>query len=145
MRHAPPLSPQAIRPSRTRIPVGGQVSCGFPSPAADHQQAELSLDELVGLGPRSSLFMLRAWGDSMQGEGIYDGDVLIVDKGATARVGNIVVAVIDGEFLVKTVAELPDGSRVLEAANPDYPPIPISEDQTLLIWGVCKWNLHQLT
>lgn len=81
----------------------------------------------------------------MQGEGIYDGDVLIVDKGATARVGNIVVAVIDGEFLVKTVAELPDGSRVLEAANPDYPPIPISEDQTLLIWGVCKWNLHQLT
>lgn len=144
MNSRSPYAPEPLQPGQLTLPVGGQVSCGFPSPAADHQQPELSLDQLVGLGPRSSLFLLRAWGDSMQGKGIYDGDVLIVDKAATAKVGNTVVAVIDGEFLVKTVAELPDGSKVLEAANPHYPPIPINQDQTLTIWGVCKWNLHRL-
>lgn len=48
----------------------GPVSCGFPSPAADYQEPDLSLDKLVGIGPTSSIFLFRAFGDSMIGAGI---------------------------------------------------------------------------
>lgn len=137
------LSPLAPGTGLT-IQVGGQVSCGFPSPAADHQQPELSLDELVGLGPRSSLFLLRAWGESMREAGIFDGDVIVVDKARTAREGDIVVAIIDSDFIIKTVGRLDDGTPALFAANPAYPAIPLGDDQSLHVWGVCVWNLHRL-
>lgn len=127
------------------LPMGGQASCGFPSPA-DHQQPELSLDELVGLGPRSSLFLARAWGVSMRDKGIFHNDVLIVDKArTTAEEGAIVVAVVDSEFLVKQVERQPDGSLALVSGNSDYPPLIFSDEQTVMIWGVCIWNLHNLT
>ncbi|KKN85089.1 hypothetical protein LCGC14_0282580 [marine sediment metagenome] len=131
--------------SDAKFKIGGKVSCGFPSPAYDHQQPELSLDQLVGLGPRSSLFILEAAGDSMRDHGIYDGDALVVDKAKEAKEGDIVVAVIDSEFLVKQVGRMADGTPALISGNAAYPPIAIGEDQSLLIWAVCTWNLHRLS
>lgn len=122
----------------------GQVSCGFPSPAADHALAELSLDELVGLSPTSSLFLMTAWGDSMQGCGIYDGDVLVVDKAREAKPNDIVVAVVGSEFVAKRLGQLDDGKRALISANPRYAPLIIDEDEGITVWGVCVWNLHRL-
>tara|TARA_R110001592_G_scaffold47952_2_gene151507 strand:+ start:1505 stop:1948 length:444 start_codon:yes stop_codon:yes gene_type:complete len=140
-----PNYPVPLAAGLTRLPVGGQVSCGFPSPAADHKQPELSLDELVGLGPRSSLFLLEAWGDSMRDHGIYNGDILIVDKAAEAKLGNIVVAIIDSEFLVKKIGKTADNRMALLSGNTDYKPIILEEDQAVDIWGVCTWNLHRHT
>lgn len=130
-------------PGRTLKQVG-QVSCGFPSPAADHALAELSLDELVGLSPTSSLFLMTAWGDSMKGVGIYDGDVLVVDKAREAKLNDIVVAVVGADFVAKRLGKLKDGRRALIAANPRYEPMLIDEEEGIHVWGVCLWNLHRL-
>lgn len=122
----------------------GQVSCGFPSPAADYQQPDLSLDQLVGISPTSSIFLFRACGDSMIQAGIHDGDILVVEKSKQARSGKIVLAIVGSEFLVKRLRKEDDGTIFLQAENPAYPPIRLGEDETLEIWGVCRSVLHNL-
>lgn len=135
-----PVNPQAVP-----LLFGGQLSCGFPSPAADYELPGLSLDELVGLTPTSSLFLFRACGQSMVGAGIFDGDVLIVDKALSAEDQHIVVAVIGAEFLVKRLLRPQAGPASLVAENSDYPPIRLGEFETLEVWGICRWVLHKLT
>lgn len=135
------LSPSA---AAQLLPVGGQASCGFPSPAADYQEPDLSLDALVGIRPTSSIFLLRAWGESMRDAGIASGDILVVDKARQAQPGNVVVAVIGAEFVVKRLGVDAEGRPLLLAENPDYPPIRLSEDEPLEVWGVCSWVLHSL-
>lgn len=127
------------------IPAAGQVSCGFPSPAADYALPDLSLDQLVGIRPASSIFLLRAWGDSMVEAGIHDGDVLVVDKARQARLGDVVVAVLSGEFVVKRLQVGAEGRPCLMAENPRYAPILLAEDEPLQVWGVCLWVLHGLS
>lgn len=105
---------------------------------------DLSLDDLVGITATSSIFLMRAWGDSMRGCGIYDTDVLVVDKGKTARPGDIIVAVIDAEFVVKRLAVDAHGQPQLLAENPDYQPIKFGDAETFEVWAVCVWVLHNL-
>lgn len=124
--------------------MGGQASCGFPSPAADYQEPDLSLDALVGIRPSSSLFLLRAWGESMREAGIHNGDILVVDKARQAQPGDVVVAVLGAEFVVKRLAVDGEGRPLLVAENPDYAPIRLCEDEPLEVWGVCRWVLHSL-
>ena len=133
-----------LTPSRAKLHYLGPVSCGFPSPAADYQQPDLSLDQLVGLSPTAPLFLFRAQGHSMSGVGIYDGDVLVVDRARQARKGSIILAVVGPEFLVKRLGESEGGRALLIAENPAYPPLEIGEDESLEIWGVCVWVLHDL-
>jgi DNA polymerase V len=136
-----PLSPST---TPIRLPVCGQASCGFPSPAADYSVPDLSLDDLVGITATSSIFLMRAWGDSMRGCGIYDADVLVVDKGKTARPGDIIVAVIGAEFVVKRLVLDAHGQPQLLAENPDYSPIKFGDAETFEVWAVCVWVLHNL-
>lgn len=128
----------------TKLQDAGQVSCGFPSPALDHAKPELSLDDLVGLSPTSSLFLMRAWGDSMRDDGIFDGDVLVVDKAREAKTDDIVVAIIGADFVAKKMGFMDDGSPALMPSNSKYKPIKIDEEIGIEIWGVCIWNLHRL-
>ncbi|MFB8832079.1 LexA family protein [Azotobacter sp. CWF10] len=116
----------------------------LPSPAADYQVPDLSLDALVGIRPSSSTFLLRAWGESMRDAGIHDGDILVVDKARQAQPGNVVVAVIGAEFVVKRLALDEEGRPLLLAENAGYDPIRLGEDEPLEIWGVCIWVLHSL-
>lgn len=126
------------------LPFGGQASCGFPSPAADYQEPDLSLDQLVGITPTSSIFLFRAWGNSMMGAGIHDGDVLVVDKAKQAQPGNVVLAVVGAEFLVKRLQVDGQGRAMLVAEHEGYAPIVLVEDEILEVWGVCRWVLHGL-
>lgn len=77
--------------------VEARVSAGFPSPADDYAETYLSLDELVNVRA-PSVYLVRAGGDSLTGVGIYDGDVLVVDKAAVANKGEVVIALVQGEF-----------------------------------------------
>jgi DNA polymerase V len=135
------LSPGA---SNHPLPLAGPVSCGFPSPAADYAVPDLSLDELVGIRPTSSIFLFRAAGDSMCGAGIRDGDILVVDKAREAKAGDVVLAIIGCEFTLKMLSKDERGNFYLAAANPAYPPIVLGEGETLEVWGVCIWSLHQI-
>ena len=72
----------------------------------------------------------------MRGEGIFDGDILLIDRAITPRSGHIVVAVIDNEFLVKKLLISTSGQLKLKAANPDFPDVIPRDGQTIEIWGV---------
>lgn len=138
--------PELLTPSENPIKLKmlGQVSCGFPSPAADYEQPDLSLDQLVGITPTSSLFLFRACGDSMINAGIHDGDILVVDKGKTGKPGQIVLAIVGTEFLVKRLRRTNAGEYFLCAENPSYPPLKLNDGEILESWGVCRWVLHNL-
>ena len=119
--------------SRARgIPMVGEVAAGFPSPAEEELRDIISFDEYLVTKPESS-FLLQVSGDSMIGEGIREGDLVIVEKGREPRNGDVVVAQVDGEWTMKYFRK--QGKQVrLEAANPNYPPIiPKAE---LLMGGV---------
>jgi DNA polymerase V len=118
-----------------------EVACGWPSPAADYEETPLSLDELVNVSAYS-MFLVRARGNSMYPL-IRDGDVLVVDKSAEAVSGDVVVAVIAGDFTVKRLGEV-DGRDALIPENRRLPPIILGDDEHIEVWGVVLWNLHRL-
>jgi DNA polymerase V len=109
-----------------------RVSAGFPSPASDYLEARLDLNAHLINSP-SSTFFVRADGDSMQGRGIFSGDLLIVDRSVTPKNGQIIIAAINGELTCKT---LDTEHRCLVAANPRYLPIPITQESEFSIEGV---------
>ncbi|BCY01604.1 LexA family protein [Stutzerimonas stutzeri] len=130
-----------LRPSSTFLQyVDSRVPAGFPSPAADYEEVTLSIDELVDLRT-PHVYLVRVEGPSMIGAGIYDGDVLVVNRALEARSGQIVVAYVDGGMTVKRLQVSPDGVW-LQPENPDYRAFRVTE--SLHVWGVATHNLHQL-
>ena len=87
-------------------------------------------------------YMLRVRGESMRDAGIFDNDVVMVDRAITPRSGQIVVAVIDGEFVCKTLYQRA-GRIKLKAANVTFPDLIPKEGQTLEIWGVVVAAIKQ--
>ena len=126
-----PRIPATICP----LPLGlAPVSAGFPSPAEDYEDKRLDINEYLVRNPVATFFF-PVQGDSMQGAGILDGDILVVDRSVTPQHGHIVVAFINGERLVKRLYKRA-GRVALLAENPDYPALELSGDLELLIWGV---------
>ena len=116
------------------------VSAGFPSPAEDWSDERLDLNEYAVKNPAATFFV-RARGDSMTGAGIYDGDILVVDRSLTASPNQIVIAIVDGEFTVKYLRRV-NLRNFLEAANAKYPAIVLTPDSNAEIWGVVTLVLH---
>ena len=126
---------------RQRALLRRAVPAGFPSPADDYVERRISLDEHM-IQHKESTFFMRVAGESMRGLGIFDGDLLVVDRALPANPGCVVIAVVDGEFTVKQLLYSPDG-QILRAAHPDYPDIHIQPEQDFSIWGVVRWNVHK--
>jgi DNA polymerase V len=118
------------------------VPAGFPASADDCVERRLSLDEHL-IQHKESTFFMRVAGHSMRELGIFDGDLLVVDRSVPATHGCVVVAVVDGEFTVKQLLYTPHG-KVLRAAHPDYQEIAIKPEQDFSIWGVVQWNVHKV-
>jgi DNA polymerase V len=118
------------------------VSAGFPSPADDHMDCKLDLNEHLIKHP-SATFFARASGDSMEGAGIYDGDLLIVDRSLDPINGKIVIAVLNGELTVKRYVAQGD-EAFLWPENNKYKPIKITQDSEVLIWGVVTNVIHKV-
>jgi len=118
-----------------------KVQAGFPSPADDHLERSIDLNEELIRNPASTFFV-RVKGESMRDAGIHTGDILVVDRSLTPSDRRIVVAMIDGEFTVKRFRNL-EGNVFLEAANDKFPRIELSGDQELVIWGVVAFVIHQ--
>jgi DNA polymerase V len=133
------LSPPIPFEKRTslRLPLfGTSVEAGFPSPADDYLKCSLDLNERLVRHP-SSTFFVRAKGASMRDAGINDGALLVVDRSITPSDGQIVVAMLDGQFTLKRLRKR-KGQLFLEAENPDFLSIEINGEQELVIWGVVK-------
>ena len=110
------------------------VTAGFPSPADDFLEKRLDLNEYLVKNPAAT-YLVRASGDSMQGVGIHDGDVLVVDKSVEAADGKIVIAIVYGEFTVKTLKRR-NGHAFLVPANVDFPEIELTPEMDCEVWGV---------
>lgn len=128
--------------SRMRIPlVAAKVQAGFPSPADDHMERSLDLNEHLVANPAATFFV-RVQGDSMRDAGISSGDILVVDRSVEPSDRQIVVAMLDGEFTVKRLRKR-GGKVFLEAENHAYPPIEVTESQELVIWGAVTFVIHR--
>lgn len=110
---------------------------GFPSPAGDYIEQELDLNSLCIRHP-SATYFLRASGESMRDLGLYDGDILIVDRAETAEEGDVVIAETDGGFTVKRLRLRP--RPALEPMNPAFP---TQYPDTLILFGVVTHFIHR--
>lgn len=121
--------------------VSASVEAGFPSPAEDHLERALDLNEELVRNPAATFFV-RVKGESMRDAGIHAGDILVVDRSVMPSDRQIVVAMVDGEFTVKRFRKR-NGRILLEAENPAYQPIEVGENQELTIWGAVTFVIHQ--
>ncbi len=118
------------------------VAAGFPSPAADHAQKRIDLNEHL-IRNKEATFLFRVKGDSMTGIGIYEGDTLLVDRSIEPKHNAIVLAVLNNEFTVKRLHRR-GGVIKLISENPLYPALQIKSGEELSVWGVVTFNLHKL-
>lgn len=123
-------------PPKLELPVGlSKVSAGFPSPAEDFKDRELDINEFLIARPKSTAFF-QVDGPSVQEFGIYDGDFVVVDRSKNPQSGQIVVAFVNGERLVKKYHITSDGRVFLVAGHPSFKPLEIKEGMELEVWGV---------
>lgn len=120
---------------------------GFPSPADDYVEA--AIDLTIELIPRPlSTFFMRVSGEAMRGDGIVDGDLLVIDRSVDARPGMVVVVSHEGSFLVRRLGSR--GGRLwLTASDAAVAPIPLGGDQEgsldgAELWGVVLHAVHHL-
>ena len=125
------------------IPLAREtISAGFPSPAEDYMESGIDLNRHLIKNPISTFF-LRVSGSSMNNAGIYNNDLLIIDRSINPIPGHIVVAVLDGEFTLKRLIK--DGNNYyLKAAKENYPAINLYEYIDIQIWGVAIYSIHEL-
>ncbi|HRW63165.1 MAG TPA: translesion error-prone DNA polymerase V autoproteolytic subunit [Bacteroidales bacterium] len=121
---------------------GSHIPAGFPSPADDYLEMSLDLNEHLIRNP-SSTFFARVTGSSMINSGIYDNDIVIIDKSLQPKNGSILVCVIDGEFTIKRFKRVDDNTAYLMPDNPNFKPIKVDQDNNFTIWGVVTYNIHK--
>lgn len=118
------------------------ISAGFPSPADDFKEIRISLDkELVK--NEEATFYARVSGDSMQGAGLENGDLLIIDRSIEPSNNKIAVCFVDGEFTVKRI-KIESKKVYLMPENKKYSPIEINEENELIIWGIVTYVIKKL-
>lgn len=141
------------------------VKAGFPSPATDYEEAKLDLNTHLIAHPNATFFV-NIDGDSMIDAKIQNGDIAIVDRSLEARNGDVILAVIDGDFTIKRL-EIRDlkGEIIVEPnqksikltiqtqntkqirllpENSDFEPIIITGNMTFVVWGVVTSVIHKM-
>ena len=129
--------------TKVELPLAsGTVQAGFPSPAENFMDRPLDLNDLMIKNPAST-FIARAKGDSMSGDGIASGDLLIVDKAAEILNGCLAVCVLEGEFTLKRL-EIHADHAYLVPSNDSYDPIYVDGETGFSVWGVVRWVVKKM-
>lgn len=113
------------------------VSAGSPAPADGDIEERLDLARLLVKRPAST-FYVRVEGESMIEAAIYPGDILVVDRSVEARHNDVVIALVDGEFTVKSLHQQP--ALRLISQNPAHQ---TEITEPFEIWGVVLWVIHK--
>jgi DNA polymerase V len=116
------------------------VKAGFPSPAEDYAEQHLDLNTHLIDHPAATFF-LRVSGDSMVNAGIFNGDLLIIDRSIEPANGKIVIAAVNGELTVKRLLKTSEGVFLM-AENSDYAPIALNDSDHIQLWGVVTYAIH---
>lgn len=116
------------------------VRAGFPSPADDHLDRGIDLNEIL-IRNRPATFLVRVDGDSMKEKGLADGDLAVVDRSIRPANGDVVVVDVDGDRSFK-VWSAKGGRILLSFANATYPEYPMGEDVSIEVWGVVTGSVN---
>ena len=120
------------------------VAAGFPSPAENYIEEKLNLDKHL-IKNKESTFFVRVSGDSMINVGIFDNDILVVDRSLIPVRQSIVIASIDGELVVKKlVKDKIKKDFYLKSENKNYPDILLNSNSDTMIWGIVTYTIHSL-
>ena len=119
------------------------VGAGFPSPSESFFEKRLNISDLLTPHPDFTYFV-RVEGDSMRGAGLRSGDILVVDRTLDAINDSIVVAVLNGGFLVKRL-HVEGQSIILLSEHPRYPQLTVQPSDDFVVWGVVTYCLHSVT
>ena len=117
------------------------IKAGFPSPAQDYMEQAIDLNKELIKHPAST-FYGRVVGNSMIGEGIEEGDILIIDKSLELMDNDLAICFIDGEFTVKRVRLEPDAAWLVPS-NPDFPLIKVTKNNDFIVWGIVTFTIKK--
>lgn len=120
--------------TRAPLPLASSgIHAGFPSPAENFIEESIDLNKRLIKDPEATFY---AWveGDSMKGDGINDGDLLVIHKTPNPADGDICVCFVNGEFTLKRI-EHKDGKVFLMPSNQRYEPIELLPGDELTVWG----------
>ena len=120
------------------------ASAGFPSPAENYVEEKLNLNSYL-IKNKESSFFVRVSGDSMINVGIFDNDILIVDRSLDPKRQSIVVVSIDGELVIKKLMRDQLKNYYLKSENSNYPNIKLNSNRDTIIWGVVTYVIHSLS
>ncbi|MBI1343068.1 MAG: translesion error-prone DNA polymerase V autoproteolytic subunit [Terrimonas sp.] len=115
---------------------------GFGAAADDYAERGIDLNEQL-VRNKPATFFFRMKGDAMQEAGIFDGDTLIVDRSLKLANGKVIVAILNGELLVRRFHKN-FTSAFLVPDNLRYKPINLSEFSDFTVWGVVVYCIHPL-
>ena len=116
-----------------------KVGAGFPSPATDYIEDDVDLNtHLIKNAPAT--FIIRVQGKSMTNVGIYDGDLLIVDRSINPKNSSTVIANVNEELVVKTFIKGKNNNYLASGLNK----IELSENPNVIIWGTVTYVIHKL-
>lgn len=133
--------PESLSQQQLKL-FSSQVPAGFPSPAEDFLEKRLDLNEYL-VKNKSATFLIKVHGNSMVNAGIFDGDILIIDRSVQPTSGKIVLGVLNGEFTVKKIDKRKN-SLFLMPENESYSPIEVTSEMDFTIWGVVTFAIHKV-
>tara|TARA_B100002052_G_scaffold50219_1_gene43333 strand:+ start:863 stop:1246 length:384 start_codon:yes stop_codon:yes gene_type:complete len=116
-----------------------KVGAGFPSPATDYIEDDVDLNSHLIKNPPAT-FIIRVQGKSMNNVGIYDGDLLVVDRSINPKNLSTVIANVNEELVVKTFLKEKDKNYLSSGLNK----IELNENPNVIIWGVVTYVIHKL-
>lgn len=120
------------------------IKAGFPSPAQDYILDSIDLNKEL-IRHHETTFYARVNGESMRDAGIFNGDIVVIDKSLEAKDGDYIVAYIDGDFTLKRFKIDVNGqSAWLIAANPHFPAIKVTSENEFIVWGVVTGVIRKL-
>ena len=119
-----------------------KVGAGFPSPATDYIEDDIDLNShLITNAPAT--FVIRVQGKSMTNVGIYDGDLLIVDKSLNPKNFSTVIANVNEELVVKTLIKSKEANYLTSGSKNTSDRINLADNPEIIIWGVVTYVIHK--
>ena len=119
-----------------------KVGAGFPSPATDYIEDDIDLNShLITNAPAT--FIIRVQGKSMTNVGIYDGDLLIVDKSLNPKNFSTVIANVNEELVVKTLIKSKETNYLTSGSKNTSDRINLTDNSEIIIWGVVTYVIHK--
>ena len=127
----------------TQLDVPTANATGFTAAADDYMERGIDLNEQL-IKNKPATYFMRVTGNSMVGACIHDGDIVIVDRSIKAVKGKIVIAIVDGEMLIRRLEKTMNRMRLIPETT-KLSPIEVSEFCDALIWGVVTYVIKSLS